>query len=110
MLEQRLSYLEQLIIIIIVTGGWRPPTPQPPGDSFAADIPRLEALLRTIGGRHPPGDPLVSDVTRLSVTEVEEKLHETASAITRLQAFQGELNARLRELRHHSGERSERAS
>jgi hypothetical protein len=98
-MERRLSYLEQIIIIIIVTGGWRPPGHGPIGDSFAADTTRIEALLRTIGGRGPPGDPFVSDITRLSATEIEEKAHETAAAITRLQAQQNELHARLRELR-----------
>jgi hypothetical protein len=97
-MEQRLSLLEQIIIIIIVTGGWRPPRP-PVGDSLATDTTRIEALLRTIGGRGPPGDPFVSDITRLSATEIEEKAHETAAAITRLQAQQNELQARLRELR-----------
>jgi hypothetical protein len=101
-MEQRLSYLEQIIIIIIVTGGWRPPRPQP-GDSFASDTTRIEALLRGIAGRGPPGDPYVSDITRLSLTEIEEKTHETAAAITRLQAQQNELHARLRELRAGQG-------
>jgi hypothetical protein len=97
-MEQRLSYLEQIIIIIIVTGGWRPGH-GPIGDSFAADTSRIEALLRLIPGRGPHGDPAVSDITRLSATEVEEKAHEVAAAITRLQAQQNELHARLRELR-----------
>jgi len=97
-MERRLSYLEQIIIIIIITGGWRPGH-GPIGDSFAADTSRIEALLRLIPGRGPHGDPPVSDLTRLSVTEIEERVHETAAAITRLQAQQNELNARLRELR-----------
>ncbi len=99
-MEQRLSYIEQIIIIIIVTGGWKPPVH---GDLFASDTTRIEALLRTIGGRGPPGDPAVSDLTRLSVAEIEEKVHETAAAITRLQAQQNELHARLRELRAGPG-------
>ena len=100
-MERRLSYLEQIIIIIIVTGGWRPPGhgPGPIPDPFAVDTPRLEALVRAIGGRGPPGDPYVSDITRLSVTEIEEKVHEVAASITRLQAQQTELHERLRELR-----------
>ena len=98
-MEQRLSYLEQIIIIIIITGGWRPPGHGPIGDSFAADTSRIEALLRLIPGRGPPGDPPVSDITRLSATEIEERSHEVAAAITRLQAQQNELHARLRELR-----------
>ena len=97
-MEQRLSYLEQIIIIIIVTGGWRPPH-GPVGDSFATDTSRIEALLRLIPGRGPHGDPPVSDITRLSATEIEERVHEVAAAITRLQAQQNELHARLRELR-----------
>jgi uncharacterized small protein (DUF1192 family) len=99
-MEQRLSYLEQIIIIIIVTGGWRPwPGHGPIGDSVTADTARIETLLRAIGGRHPPSDSFVSDLTRLSVTEIEERVHEVAAAITRLQAQQNELHARLRELR-----------
>jgi hypothetical protein len=100
-MEQRLSYLEQIIIIIIVIGGWRPPRPGPGPipDSFAVDSPRIEALVRAIGGRWPPGDPFASDITRMSAAEIEEKAHETAAAITRLQAQQNELHARLRELR-----------
>jgi uncharacterized small protein (DUF1192 family) len=110
-MEQRLSYLEQLIIIIIVTGGWRPPGhgPGPIPDPFAVDTPRLEALLRALPGRHPPGDSFASDITRLSVTEIEGRVHEVAAAITRLQAQQGELQARLRELRAGHAEGSERA-
>ena len=107
-METRLSYLEQIIIIIIVTGGWRPPHP-PIGDSFAADTTRIEALVRAIGGRGPRGDPFASDLTRLSVTEIEDKLHEVAAAITRLQAQQGELNTRLRELRARPAEGLESA-
>ncbi len=98
-MEQRLSYLEQIIIIIIVTGGWRPRRAWPIGDSFAADTSRMEALLRLIPGRGSARRPAVSDITRLSVTEIEERSHEVAAAITRLQAQQNELHARLRELR-----------
>jgi hypothetical protein len=105
-MEQRLSYLEQIIIIIIVTGGWRPPHGPPVGDSFASDTTRIEALLRTIGGRGPIPDPFASDIARLSVTEVENRSHEVAAAITRLQGQQGELQARLRELRGGSAEGS----
>ena len=99
-MEQRLSYLEQIIIIIIVTGGWRPwPGHGPIGDSFAADTSRIDALIRALPGRWPPGDSFASDITRLSVTEIEEKVHEVAASITRLQAQQTELHERLRELR-----------
>ncbi len=99
-MEQRLSYIEQIIIIIIVSGGWRPPGHGPIGDSFAADTSRMEALLRLLPGRWPPpGDSFATDITRLSVTEIEERSHEVAAAITRLQAQQNELHARLRELR-----------
>ena len=99
-MEQRLSYIEQIIIIIIVSGGWRPPGRGPIGDSFAADTSRMEALLRLIPGRWPPpGDLFATDIARLSATEIEERSHEVAAAITRLQAQQNELHARLRELR-----------
>lgn len=97
-MERRISLLEQIIIIIIVTGGWRPGH-GPIGDSVTADTTRIDALFRAIGGRGPPGDPFVSDITRLSATEIEERGHEIAAAITRLQAQQNELHARLRELR-----------
>jgi len=97
-MEQRLSYLEQIIIIIIVTGGWKPPHGSP-GDSFASDTTRVEALLHRLGGRGPIPDPITSDISRLSVTDVEHKSHEVAAAITRLQAQHGELQARLKELR-----------
>ena len=108
-MEQRISLLEQIIIIIIVTGGWRP-RPGPVGNSFAADTTRIDALLRVIGGRGPIPDTFASDIPRLSVTEIEERLHEVAAAITRLQAQQGELHARLRELRSRQGEGSESAA
>jgi len=98
-MEQRLSYLEQIIIIIIVTGGLRPHWPGPIGDSVTADTSRIEALLRLIPGRGPHGDPPAVDIARLSATEIEERSHEVAAAITRLQAQQNELHARLRELR-----------
>lgn len=111
-MEQRISFLEQIIIIIIVTGGWRPPHvggPNPPGDSFAADTTRIQSLLRVIGGRGPIPDRFTTDITRLSVNEIEERLHEAAATITRLQAEQGELHARLRELRATQGEGSQSA-
>jgi hypothetical protein len=98
-MERRLSYLEQIIIIIIISGGWRPPGHGPIGDSFAADTSRIDALIRALPGRWPPGDSFASDITRLSVTEIEEKVHEVAASITRLQAQQTELHERLRELR-----------
>jgi len=105
-MEQRLSFLEQIIIIIIVTGGWRPPSGPPVGDSFASDTTRIEALLRRIGGRGPIPDPITSDISRLSIADVEHRSHEVAAAITRLQAEHGELQARLRELRAGSAEGS----
>jgi hypothetical protein len=98
-MERRLSYLEQIIIIIIISGGWRPPGHGPIGDSFAADTSRIDALIRALPGRWPPGDSFASDITRMSVTEIEEKVHEVAASITRLQAQQTELHERLRELR-----------
>jgi hypothetical protein len=109
-MEQRLSYLEQIIIIIIVTGGWRPPSGPPVGDSFASDTTRIEALLRRIGGRGPIPDPITSDITRLSATDIESRSHEVAAAITRLQAEQGELHARLRELRAQGSASAPKAS
>jgi hypothetical protein len=93
-LEARVSALEQIIIIIISSGGWRPGGPYG-GDPFNTDTTRLEALYRHI----PKGDPFASDVTRLSVTEVEEKALQVSAELTRLQGLQGELNARLKELR-----------
>ena len=100
-LESRVSALEQIIIIIIVSGGWRPGLPGGPygGDPFNTDSTRLEALYRTIGPHIPKGDPFASDLTRLSVTEVEEKALQVSAELTRLQGLQGELNARLKELR-----------
>ena len=98
-LTARLSYLEQ-IIIIIITGGLIPPRP-PKGDPFATDTTRLEALLRRGAGGFPfpPGDPFASDVARLSLEDVESETNEVAASIVRLQARQGELAARLKELR-----------
>jgi hypothetical protein len=97
-LESRLSYLEQIIIIIIIGGGgWVPPRP-PVGDSFTSDTTRFEALAKLFG-RGPPGDSFTPDLSRLSLAEAEDKANEVAAAITRLQAQQGELHARVKELR-----------
>ena len=46
-LEARVSALEQIIIIIISSGGWRPGGPYG-GDPFNTDTTRLEALYRHI--------------------------------------------------------------
>jgi hypothetical protein len=104
--ETRLSYLEQIIIIIIINGGWRPPIPHP-GDSFASDMTRLEALSRVVGGRPPIGDTFAPDITRLSLQELEDRVNEVAAAVTRLQGHHGELNARLKEMRTKSVEGSQ---
>jgi hypothetical protein len=97
--EARLSALEQ-IIIIIITGGGYIPRPPPPGDSFASDSVRFEALLRSIRpGPFPPGDSFASDITRASVAELESSLHQVNAELTRLRAREGEINARLKDLR-----------
>ena len=99
-LDARLSALEQIIIIIVVSGGWRPPGVGGPSvDPGPSDYTRLDALYRVIGGHIPKGDPFAADLTRLSITEVEDKILQVAGEVTRLQALQGELNARLGELR-----------
>jgi hypothetical protein len=100
-LEARVSYLEQLIIIIIIGGGGYVPGRPPVGDSFSSDTTRFEALARLVG-RGPPGDPFSADISRLSLAEAEDKANEVAATITRLQAHQGELHARVKELRTKS--------
>jgi hypothetical protein len=97
-LEARLGNLEELciiIIIIILGGGGRGPGPI--GDSATADISRMEALMRLV--RPPRGDPFASDVTRMPLEAIEARLLEVNSELTRLRSHEGELNARLRELR-----------
>jgi hypothetical protein len=121
-LTQRVSYLEQLVIVAVLGGGpiplphWPPggPTPDPGptdyarmealrrvvgrGDPPATDAARLEALYRAVlgGGR---GDPPAADLARLSLAETETLHNDVGAAITRLQARQVEINARLKELR-----------
>ena len=94
--DARLSAIEQSIIVIISSGGWKP---NPVGDHFASDSTRLDALSRVIGPHIPKGDPLAADLTRMTVTEVEEKALQVSAEVTRLQGLQGELTARLKELR-----------
>jgi len=99
-LESRLGNLEELciIIIIIVLGGGRGGVGPPnPGDSFASDTTRMEALMRLI--RRPHGDPFASDIARLSAEAIESRLLEVAAELTRLRSHEGELSARLKELR-----------
>jgi|SRR5271157_2332914 len=98
-LEARVGLLEQIIIIIIVHGGWTPPGRPggPPGDSFASDTSRIEALFRTIG--RPHGDPPAVDIARLSLQEAEDRANQVAASIGRLQAQHGELQARIKEMR-----------
>jgi hypothetical protein len=101
--DSRLSYIEQIIIIIIVYGGWRPPVIGPGVDPAAADTTRLDALQRVIGGRWPVGDRFSPDISRMTLAEIEDQAGETAAAITRLQAQHGELTARLKEMRSSGG-------
>jgi hypothetical protein len=101
-LESRLGNLEELliIIIIIVLGGGKG-GPPPVGDNFASDTTRMEALMRLI--RRPPvGDSFSSDISRLSHEAIESRLLEISAELTRLRAHEGELNARLKELRGNS--------
>jgi len=98
-LDSRVSNLEELIIIIIVVilGGGRGGPIPPKGDPFASDTTRMEALSRLI--RWPPPDPYASDITRMSAEAIESKLLEVNAEQTRLRSLEGELNARLKELR-----------
>ena len=102
--EARLSALEQIIIIIILGGGI--PRPNPPGDSFASDSVRYEALMRAFRPGHfppyPPGDSFASDITRATASELESALHQLNAEMTRLRAKEGEIHARLKDLRGES--------
>lgn len=98
-IESRLGNLEELciIIIIIIIGGRGGHGPGPVGDSATADISRMEALMRLV--RPPRGDPGPVDLARMSLEAVEARLLEVNAELTRLRAHEGELNARVRELR-----------
>jgi hypothetical protein len=101
--EQRLGNIEELliIIIIIIYGGGRGPGHGPVGDSATADTSRMEALLRLVrpGGPHIIPDPGPPDLARLSLEAVESRLLAVNAELTRLRAQEGELNARVKELR-----------
>ena len=98
--DARLSALEQIIIIIILNGGWRPGGGGPSVDPGPGDYTRMEALARAfIPHRPPPGDSFANDLSRFSLAEAEEKALQVSAEITRLQALHGELNARLKDLR-----------
>jgi hypothetical protein len=99
-LEARLSNIEELMIIIIIIiygggrgGGHGPGIPDP----AATDLTRIESLLRVV--RPPRGDPFVTDVARLPLEAIEARLLEVSAELTRLRSHEGELNARLKELR-----------
>ena len=97
-LEARLGHLEELCIIIIIIiwgGGGRGPGPI--GDSVTTDTSRMEALMRLV--RPPRGDPGPVDMARLSLEAAEARLLEVSAELTRLRSHEGELNARLKELR-----------
>ena len=97
-LESRISALEQIIIKVFVGGVWPlPGVGGPSVDPGPSDYARQQALYQAIFPHK--GDPFVVDVARLSLAETEEKAHQVASEITRLQALQGELGARVKELR-----------
>jgi hypothetical protein len=100
--ESRLSNIEELciIIIIIIWGGGRGPGHGPVGDSATADTSRMEALMRLVrpGGPGIP-DPGPPDLARLSLEAVESRLLAVNAELTRLRAQEGELNARVKELR-----------
>jgi hypothetical protein len=101
-IEDRLGNLEELciIIIIIIIGGGRGrggggvgPIP----DNFATDTTRLQALMNFV--RPPHGDPPPPDISRLSAEAIESRLLDLGAEVTRLRSQEGELNARLKELR-----------
>jgi hypothetical protein len=100
--EQRLGNIEELliIIIIIIYGGGRGPGHPPVGDSVTADTSRMEGLLRLVRpGPHIIPDPGPPDLARLSLEAVESRLLAVNAELTRLRAQEGELNARVKELR-----------
>jgi hypothetical protein len=98
-IEARLSNLEELliIIIIIIIGGRGGHGPGPIGDSATTDISRIEALMRLV--RPPRGDPGPPDIARMSLEVAEARLLEVNAELTRLRAYEAELNTRLKELR-----------
>jgi hypothetical protein len=100
-LESRISNLEELIIIIILNGGGIPGLPHK-GDPPAPDTTRLDAMSRLFR-RIPVPDPFASDITRLSAEAVESSLLEVNAELTRLRSVEGQLNARLKELRATPG-------
>ena len=96
-LEQRLSALEQIIIIIITGGRWPPrPGPGPIPDTFATDYTRLDALQRFV---RPRGDPPPIDVSRLSLVAAEQALLDINAELTRLQGLTTEVEAHMKRLR-----------
>ena len=128
-LEARLSALEQIIIIIIIGGGF--PGVPPKGDSFATDQTRIEALARGLHGFRPPwgpgtdpavtdttrlealyrilghgpiGDPFSPDLARLSAVELESGVHRVNAELVRLRALESQMQDRLREIKAQSGE------
>jgi hypothetical protein len=98
-LEARLGNLEELliIIVIIIIGGRGGHGPGPIGDSVTTDTSRMEALMRLV--RPPRGDPFAVDIARLSLEAAEARLLEVNAELTRLRSHEGELNARVKELR-----------
>ena len=89
-LESRVSYLEQLIIIIIIGGGGGGGI-RPKGDSFSADITRLNALSGLAGS--------ASDLSQATAADIESSLHHLNAELVRLRALETQMNARLKELR-----------
>lgn len=102
-LEARISYLEQIIIIIIIGGGF--PGFPPKGDSFATDSSRLEALTR-FGGSvpfpRPIGDPFSPDLARLSAIELESGVHQVNAELVRLKALEAQMQDRLKDVKTKS--------
>lgn len=90
-LESRVSYLEQIIIIIILGGGGLGPVRPPKGDSFSADITRLNALSGLAGA--------ASGLSEASATDIESAIHNLNAEMVRLRALETQMNARLEELR-----------
>jgi hypothetical protein len=99
--ESRLSNIEELCIIIIIIvwgGGGRGPGHPGPSDSIANDATRMETLMRLVRPGIIP-DPGPPDLARLSLEAVETRLLAVNAELTRLRAQEGELNARVKELR-----------